>query len=147
MWSAAFSFAKKAEESMITQVEKSMKVKLPDEYKEFLLSVANGATLYYDEKYGQWGYKLYGTNELANEYANWRFIFFGNLGEKFIIIGQLMDELHPIIMRENDDQIFTLLEGNPLEPYDEWLKIADSLEEWFERLITSQGAKYWDWCN
>jgi len=36
------------------------------------LFYSDGAVLYYDDEYGQWGYQLYGTNDLVARYASFR---------------------------------------------------------------------------
>ena len=38
-------------------------IRLPKDYVDFLEQISDGVILYYDVKYGQWGYELYGTRK------------------------------------------------------------------------------------
>jgi len=62
-WSAFFRFQEPATKKEIDMVKVQMSVSLPPVYEQFL-TYCNGARLYQDDMYGQWGFHLYGTREL-----------------------------------------------------------------------------------
>ncbi len=60
LFNAHFTFNPPAQTEEVDELKRSLRVPLPIAYQQFLLQY-NGAVLYYDDEYGQWGFKLYGT--------------------------------------------------------------------------------------
>ncbi len=63
VWKAYFTFKPSAAVEEIEVVKQELQVSLPPAYERFL-GYSNGALLYHDKEYGQWGFKLYSTQEL-----------------------------------------------------------------------------------
>jgi hypothetical protein len=149
IWVASFAWEQPALLEEVSELEKVLKLYFPEDFKTFLTSVANGAMLYRDARYGQWGYKIYGTNEINQNLERWATIFEQDWAQYFLAIGEIVDESRPIIMNLAKPMENSLgceiLDANPLDPPSNWDKMSRSFHEWIENLITAQGAKYWLW--
>jgi hypothetical protein len=134
VWNASFTWHPPASQETVSNIEAALGKKLPKDFALFLVNVSDGVVLYYDIKYGQWGYRIFGSSEIIEKQAEWE-KFLGDLWvESFTAIGEIIDENHPIIFNSKvispDKLSQQLIEGNPLDP---------------DHLITAQGAKFWDW--
>jgi hypothetical protein len=146
----ATSFAWNAPNNQVVENLAKLNIKnLPKDLIGFWSSISDGAILYLDQKYGQWGYRIYSSTEIMDQQQQWKQLFVDNWESNFMAIGEIIDEAHPVVAVTNEyfkDAIScSLYEGNPLDPIRNWTKIASSFHEWLDRLITAQGAKYWDW--
>jgi hypothetical protein len=144
-----FQWSAVSDEKVIEGIESRLSSALPEDYSSFLQEISNGALLYYDKKYGQWGYRLYSDAELLDKQARWKDLFDEKWRDDFVAIGEIIEEQHPIIaVREAGKTKPTglpLYEANPLDPIVYWKKMGDSFTDWIDHLITAQGAKFWDW--
>lgn len=148
-WVASFTWAEPVSLASVRMIEKQMGRQFPEDYINFLVAVSNGATLYYDAHYGQWGYKIYGIDNITESQTRWESIFQEEWMPNFLAVGEIIDESHPLIMNlkkpTKDKQSCEILDGNPLDSPSDWYKMSRSFHEWLENLITAQGAKYWLW--
>lgn len=151
IWTAAFIWNNPIDNDQKKVAEIQNQFAIPEDLIMFWTQIADGATLYYDQKYGQWGYKIYSSSEFQNQQLKWKQLMGENWDSNLTAIGEIIDNVHPIIARFNDKsseyRSYTLFEGNPLDPNDFWIIMALSFHEWVDRLITAQGAKFWDWCK
>jgi hypothetical protein len=124
-------------------------VKLPDDYYFFITQISNGAILFYDIEYGQWGFKIYSIEELDERQQFWQLGFPNNMwGNRLIAFAEsygdanvlAFDLDHPTRNGEN----FAILEGC-IDPFEKWPIVSRSFHEWLDHLVTAQGAKYWNW--
>jgi hypothetical protein len=149
IWMASFQWNSPATKQSVTEIEDQLSLHLPDEFAIFLTNISDGAVLYYDLNYGQWGYKIYSSLEIVTSQMRWRRLFRESWIKDFVAIGEIIDESHPIILNHknlsSDKLSAPLLEGNALDPVDYWPKMSSTLHAWFDHLITAQGAKFWDW--
>jgi hypothetical protein len=119
---------------------------LPDSYKRFL-KVSNGATLFKDTKYGQWGCVLLGLNDMrlvtnevkdrGYELDNLWVVFATWLGDGDVLVFDLS--------KYKSGERDYILDGDQGYQTDEWEYIKDDFAKWVDRLIVAQGAKYWRW--
>src|SRR5579863_1083146 len=65
-WKAFFHFQEAGTKEEIEMVKTQMGLSLPTAYEQFLV-FCNGAQLYNDNVYGQWGFHFYGTRELLSK--------------------------------------------------------------------------------
>jgi hypothetical protein len=149
VWNASFVWNPPIALSVVKSLELLLEKDLPQDYVIFLTQISDGALLYYDSKYGQWGYRIYCTQEINERQARWKDVFADSWMQSFLAIGKIVDEDHPIIVdnevRSQDGLGNQLIEGNPLDPLEYWLRMSSSFHEWLDHLITAQGAKFWDW--
>lgn len=145
-WQAQCLFPPPASEAEIEKMKRQLTVPLSPTYELFLRQ-HNGALLFASED-GQWGFKLYGTNEIltANEeaktlYDDWPtsyLIFAESLGDPDVLV---LNTAQPV--EEGID--YRVIDGNSDDPVWNWKPAACSFGDWLDRLVVAQGAKYWRW--
>jgi len=147
-WTAGFEWREGAKESAILQTQAELGLTIPCDYREFLRQ-CDGATLYKDPEFGQWGFVLYGTHELLTQNAMWRrsfqdqwsdtlLAFSENKGESSVLV---FDTSRPSV----GGQSCVILQATPYEPSEHWRTVSRSFSEWLSHLVTAQGDKYWEW--
>ncbi len=146
-WRAHFNFQDPAKGEDIVEIKRSLHIPFPIAYERFLLH-SNGALLYYDDKYGQWGFQVYGTTDLlaANSKHQKRFgeawppaylAFAESRGDADLLV---LDTAHSV--NENDCRV---IDGDSGDHPRDWTTAARSFGDWLDRLVVAQGAKYWQW--
>ena len=148
IWKASFQWNKKALTEQVDKVQTWFKNRLPNDYISFLTEISNGAILFYDFQYGQWGYRLFGTEELIERQIRWQKSIPIDWESRYIPFCELYGEAHvmafdlnrPTLNRES----LTVVEANP-DPIQYWPTASRSFQEWIDHLITAQGDKYWLW--
>jgi hypothetical protein len=146
-WKAHFTFNSPAEMKALEDIKRYLMVPFPTAYQDFLLQY-NGALLYYESIYGQWGFQIYGTDTLlkANENCIKRYgeewpsvylAFAESRGDADILV---LDTAH--FINEKDCRV---IDGNSDDLPNEWTPAARSFGDWLDRLVVAQGAKYWRW--
>lgn len=140
-----FKWNPPAKEMEITSFEKKMNIVLPKSYKDFL-KITDGAVLFKDKQYGQWGCKLYGISELIeiNEQArSWR-----SLKDSWLVFATWLGDqdflLFDLKKYESGEKKY-IIDGDEGDSEDEFEYIKGDFEKWLDRLIVAQGAKYWRW--
>ena len=140
-----FKWNSPAIEADIALFEKKTNIDLPESYKEFL-KITNGAELFIDKKYGQWGCKIYGISELIkiNEQSrSWR-----NLPNSWLVFATWLGDqdllLFDIKKYKSGDKKY-IIDGDESDSEDEFEYIKGDFEKWLDRLIVAQGTKYWRW--
>lgn len=141
LWNAPVS------EDLLIQFEKDYGFDLPEHYKKFL-KITNGAVLFKDIQYGQWGCKIHSLEEViaktseAKEYGkelkDYHIVFAEWLGDGDILVFDLD--------KQSVESNRYILDGDECYGVDEWVYINGNFEQWLDRLIVAQGAKYWRWC-
>lgn len=138
-----FFWAEPALDSEIDQFEKNLGFKLPLSFKDFLRK-SNGATLFRDKKYGQWGCKIYGLSNIIKinqEVRIWR-----NLPESWLVFATWIGDQDMLIFDLNKiNEGGYIIYGDECDSVDEFEYINGNFEKWIDRLIVSQGSKYWRW--
>ena len=148
VWKPYFKFSPPATEDSLNEVEKKLGLPLPVVYRQFLHQ-HDGALLYYDNEYGQWGFLLYGTENLVIKNLQWKkrydtdwrptfFAFAESMGDADLL---LFDLGQPI----NDGQDCIVIDGDSGYRVHNWTAAAPSFSKWIDWLVVAQGAKYWRW--
>lgn len=148
VWTASFEWQAAATEDEILYLEQTLGQRLPTDYREFL-RMHNGVVLYKDLKYGQWGFQLYGTHELAVENREWAENLSGKWRAQFIAFAENLGDANVLVFDTSqptpDGASYAVLEGNAFDNPQEWVCASRSFHEWLEHLVTAQGDKYWEW--
>lgn len=141
-----FKWNRSATDMEIEEFEIVNQIRLPKSYKEFL-KISNGAILFKDEKYGQWGCKILGLSELANtteQVANWGY----EIKESWLVFATWMGDLDLLLFDINKctlNESNFIIDGEQGETVANWKTINGDFSKWLDRLIVSQGSKYWRW--
>ena len=108
------------------------------------MRISNGAILFRDTKYGQWGCKVYGLSELIQinqEIRTWR-----NLPESWFVFASWLGDQDILIFDtdvSNSNKNNYIIDGDECDSVDEFEYINGDFERWIDRLIVSQSSKYW----
>lgn len=148
VWTAEFEWKPPGGEWLKNDLKISG-IPFPKDYLEFLTGVANGCLIYYDRLYGQWGYKIYSFEELAEKQVVWKARLGADWQENFLIFAEMHGESHGLLFdlsKPSRDMIScTIFEANPIDTVGNWFKVSRTFHEWLDHLVTAQGDKYWEW--
>jgi hypothetical protein len=149
MWRARFEWSTPASEEDIKIMTQQITGTLPVDFTLFLSEITNGALLYYDKKYGQWGYKIYGTKEIIEKQEYWQRSIPDDQWSRFIAFGELCGDPNAIVFDlerpTKDGNSFAVLEATAYDSVDDWIIASRSYHEWLDHLVTAQGDRYWLW--
>jgi hypothetical protein len=149
LWKATFNWFPTCSEEEINKTQQDLGKPLPEDYIAFLSHISNGALLFYDVKYGQWGFKIFGIEELYEKQQLWQENFPRTWQSKFLAFAELIGDPNVMLFdldRPNrDGNSYAVMEGNAYDEVDEWPIASRSFHEWLDHLVTAQGARYWDW--
>jgi hypothetical protein len=148
-WTAKFVWSPPASEEVIEAIETQLRRSLPQDYKAFLINVSDGATLFEDADDGQWGFRLYGTDDIVQKQLLWQRSFSGKWNTQLLAVAELLGEAHVMVFdlaqSMSDASSFAVREGSPIDAVNDWPIASRSFHEWLDHLITAQGDKYWTW--
>jgi hypothetical protein len=148
LWKAHFTFGTPATREAIEETKRQLQVSFPASYEQFLL-YCDGAVLYYDTEYSQWGFQLYGTKDLfsinaerrepyENEWPSHYLIFGTSRGDSDLLV---IDTAH----KSDEEGHYPVIDGDSGYSPSEWVVIAPDFGTWLDRLVVAQGTKYWRW--
>lgn len=117
---------------------------MPNTFREFL-KISNGATLFKDIKYGQWGCNILSLDELisvTNTVRSWGY----ELRAEWLVFATWLGDCDVIAfdLSKTKDEDY-VIDGEQGIPTKNWVTIKGGFSKWLDRLIVSQGAKYWRW--
>lgn len=141
-----FEWREPASDLEIENFEMQHNIILPTDFKNFL-KISNGAILFKDIQYGQWGCKIYGLNEIidiSNQVKSWGY----ELRPEWIVFATWLGDCDILVFDLNKSGIGTknyIIDGEQGEPVENWINTRGTFEDWIDRLIVAQGAKYWRW--
>jgi len=130
----------------ISKFEKENSLQLPESYKEFL-RISNGAILFKDMQYSQWGCKILGLEDLISttkKVTEWGY----KLNPSWLVYATWLGDVDLLIFdldKYASKERNYIIDGEQGEPVGNWCNIKGDFSKWIDRLIISQGAKYWRW--
>ena len=130
----------------IIEYEKEKNIELPEQYKTFL-KISNGATLFKDKEYCQWGCKICGLHELDIVNKKARTIH-EDLPNTWLVFATWLGDSDMIIFdmnKYNSARKNYIIDGDECDSIEDYNYINGDFEKWIDRLIVAQGAKYWRW--
>jgi hypothetical protein len=149
LWTAAFEWFPPTSTDIILETQGQLGKTLPKDYASFLSSVSNGAVMFFDVQYGQWGFKIYGARELLEKQRFWQHSLEGKWKSHFIAFAENFGDEYVMVFDlerpTSDVMSYTVVQGSPYDPVAYWLAASRSFHEWLDHLVTAQGAKYWEW--
>ncbi|MCL5290247.1 MAG: SMI1/KNR4 family protein [Firmicutes bacterium] len=143
---AGFEWNEPATIEEIYEFEGQNQILLPETYKEFL-RISNGALIFKDIQYGQWGCKVLGLNDILK------------VTSKKIKVGCQLKKYWTVFatwLGDGDMLVFDLnkykageknyiIDADQGYQTNKWVYIQGDFSKWIDRLIVAQGAKYWRW--
>jgi hypothetical protein len=123
----------------------SIKENLPQEVKDFYV-MADGAILFKDDEYGQWGLKLYSLDEITgatNLYLDERS---RDSLEGDLIIGEFVGDSDLLLLRcdHNTNDFGSVVVVSAIDPRADWEVASTDFVSFLQELYSHQGDKYWE---
>jgi len=150
IWEASFTWHHPVAQEIVAETEKAIRKKLPMDLVLFLTTISDGALLYYDEDFCQWGYKIYSVQEIRDRQQECEDYYEEDWFSNFIAIGEIVGNSHAIVANigipSKNGSGCELIEGDRIDRVQDWPKMSLSFHEWTDFLVLAQGAKFWDWC-
>jgi hypothetical protein len=147
-WKAHFTSNDPARPESLEVLKRQLPMLLPVNYERFLRQY-DGALLYKDDEYGQWGFKLYGTMELISANTDFKKRYKDNWPLAYLVFAESLGDADGLILDTaqpaDKGKDCRVIDGDSGEPLTEWVAAAPSFGKWLERLVVAQGAKYWRW--
>jgi hypothetical protein len=141
-----FEWNDPATDTEIEKFEIENNVVLPDGFKDFL-RISNGALLFKDTQYSQWGCKVLGLNDLISiteKVASWGY----SLDSNWLVFATWLGDTDILLFDMNKYETGNkdyIIDGEQGEQVEDWENIRGDFSKWLDRLIVAQGAKYWRW--
>jgi len=141
-----FEWRNPATDLAVQSFETKNNIILPDGYKNFL-KITNGAVIFKDIQYGQWGCRILGLDELidiSNQVDSWGY----ELKPGWLVFATWLGDCDILVFDINKSKAGInnyIIDGEQGERVDDWVNIKGDFAKWIDRLIVSQGAKYWRW--
>jgi len=144
-----FAFGKGIEESEIDRLEERLHVHLPSAYRA-ILGAYNGLTLFDDPDGHQWGFHLFSVAEAVDaQEQHKRFHTRDPWPDSYVVVAHSFGDLDAIVLdtaRVTHDGLDCLvLDAAAGERISAWEVADNGISTWLDRLIVSQGSKYWLW--
>jgi len=111
---------------------------LPLEVQEFWLT-ARAADLFVDADYGQWGLRVLSPAASAARSRQERLRRPNEFATDDLVIGEFLGDQELLIL-DRDGRVMVAL---PLDLRQDWFRPAASLSDFLQRLLTTNGAKFW----
>jgi hypothetical protein len=147
-WQASFAFAAPASPDELQKIKAELPFPLPAAYEQFLL-LSDGALLYHDKKYGQWGFSFYGVKELREKNRQWSQRYSENWSPYYFVFAEALGDADLLLLDgakpTRDGLDCRVMDGDSGYLPNEWDAASRSFDEWLDHLIIAQGAKYWRW--
>ena len=120
-------------------------VLLPKVLEDFY-TVSNGADLFKDQEYGQWGLKLYSIEEVTFASKIYKSNRKNDALQSDLIIGEFYGDSDLLLVRcdPNSDDYGSILVVLPVDQRQDWYIIANTFEEFINKFYESQGDKFWE---
>ncbi len=147
-WASKFVWSSPATQQDIRRTQEQLRTNLPYAYQKFLL-LNNGASMFLDEQYGQWGFEIYGTANLIAKQQYWRNVYGELWYENFLVFGESLGDTDILVFDTNEfsDGVMdaAVIDGDGGYQPREWRRISHGFALWLDHLIVAQGSKYWRW--
>lgn len=148
IWKAHFTFDNPTTVEDIQGVKRQLHLSLPPNYEQFLLHY-NGALLYHDDIFGQWGFQLYGTGDLISANMDFKKRHADNWPPTYFVFAKSLGDTDRLILDTaqsvDNGRDCPVVDGDSGYLPQEWKIAARSFSDWLDRLVVAQGAKYWQW--
>ena len=119
--------------------------KLPDELLEFY-SLSNGALLFEDKKFGQWGLELFSIDKLEKETAEYFESRSADALHGDLVIGKFIGDSDLLVMTcdsSASDHNEIIVSGS-IDPRNEWYRVSDGLHNFLSDYAKENGDKFWE---
>ena len=142
-WNAYFDFLPPASSQEIEHIRSHWL--LLDSYQKFLAR-CNGAILFKEPTYGQWGFQLYSTKELVEKNELWHRLY-RDIPSTYCVFAESLGDCDLLLIDTNSSSAITgernIIDGDVGYNVKQWLIIEPDFSMWIKHLIDANGEKYW----
>ena len=106
----------------------------------------DGARLFVDTQYGQWGLVLHGPAGAKRLTDKFRAQRARDAAPGDLVLGEFLGDSELLVVRADPtaEDYNVVMIALPLDPRSDWSVAADSLGTFLEKYDTAQGAKFWE---
>lgn len=118
---------------------------LPHDVSEFL-TIANGAELFKDSEYGQWGLRIFSIEEIEQENLDareWQSYLIGT----DLVIGNFLGDLDLLVVSTDDKSFGEIIIATPIDYRIDWYFLKMNFAEFIEKYADADGDKFWEALN
>jgi len=104
------------------------------------------AKLFEDVKYGQWGLEILNGAEAARETNEQHSCRSNDFERGDLVVGRFLGDSDLLLVRcdSNANDFGSVIVALPLDPRQDWDRVADSFEDFLETYASAAGEKYWE---
>jgi hypothetical protein len=125
LWTAAFEWFSPTSTEIILETQGQLGKTLPKDYASFLSSISNGAVMFFDLQYGQWGFKIYSTSELLERQRFWQHSLEGKWKPQFIAFAKNFGDEYVMVFDlerpTSEGMSCAVVQGSPYDAVEYWL--------------------------
>jgi hypothetical protein len=133
LWTAGFEWFPPASTETTVEIQEHLRRALPKDYVVFLSHITNGALMFHDLQYGQWRFKVYGTDELLEKQRLWQHSLEGKWESHFVAFAENLGDEYVMVFdleRPTADAIScAVIQGSPYDPVSHWPIASRSFHE------------------
>jgi len=122
----------------------SSKFAVPPDLLDFW-RFSNGASLFIDETYGQWGLRLLPATVAIEETKNFEVARSTDVRLGDLVVGKFLGDADVLLLRcdQTAEDYGSLVVALPLDERSDWDRIAPSLEGFLRAYARTHGEKFW----
>ncbi len=123
----------------------SLGVSPPHDLKDFLL-MSDGAVLFKDDIYGQWGLEIYSLRKMIQMTDCYFKVGAADYLEGDLLVGEFIGDSDKLLIRCNlqSEDYGAVVVVSAIDPRDEWDVVAEDFGHFLNDLMLCQGDKYWE---
>ncbi len=120
--------------------------KLPKSLVEFY-QLADGSTLFKDDKFGQWGLNILSLSEAFEKTQDFEAERKRDFQQGDLIIGEFIGDSELLLIRcdSSNSDFENVITVNPIDPREDWSMISIDFEIFLVDYYQSQGDKFWEY--
>lgn len=112
------------------------------------MNATDGAVLFYDEKYGQAGLKLYGTRDIVQANIQWQDSYRNKeLLPTDLVIGEFIGDSDLLLLNCDikSEDYGKMIISLPIDKREDWYFLSEGFQEFLNHFIQNEGQKYWEY--
>ncbi|PWU21324.1 MAG: hypothetical protein C5B50_01980 [Verrucomicrobia bacterium] len=127
------------------QTKSMLQVQIPEDLQEFW-EITRAATLFKDERYGQWGVEVLEPAQALIESSNQTKARPRDFRPSDLVVGRFLGDSDLLLLDCNlaKQASGAVIVALPLDKRSDWPAVASSFAEFLDRLAETQGDKYWE---
>jgi hypothetical protein len=120
-------------------------LKLPEDIREFWLA-ARSATLFKDRQFGQWGIEVLDPDQALRETSRQVAVRQRDFVSSDLVFARFFGDSDLVVIACDEEQsnFGSVTIALPIDRRPDWPVVANSFQEFLEKLVEAHGDKYWE---